>query len=231
MEEVLGIIMLETRFPRIPGDVGNSATWSFPVRKRVVTGASPQRVVVEADAALLEPFIEAGRALVAEGAQLLTTSCGFLALFHREMAAALPVPMLTSSLLQVAPVAAMLQPGQRVGILTANAAALTRRHLAAVGAGEVPVAIAGLEETREFAQVFLHNRETLDVELARSEVLTAARGLLDGCPDIGALVLECTNLPPYADDLRELTGLPVFDITTLVNWTWTALKGGASFGR
>jgi hypothetical protein len=227
---LLGIIMLETRFPRIPGDIGNPETFTFPVRKVVVHGASPQRVVMEADPTLLAPFIAAGWELIAEGATLLTTSCGFLALFQREMAAALPVPVLTSSLLQVAPVAATLQPGQKVGILTANGAALTPRHLEAVGASAVDTVIVGLEETREFAQVFLHNQETLNVAAARAEVLAAGRQLMTNHPDVGALVLECTNLPPFADDLRQLTGLPVFDITTLVNWAWAATKGGSAHG-
>ena len=216
--------MLETRFPRIPGDIGNPETFSFPVLKRVVAGASPRRVVVEADRALVDPFIAAGRELVAEGASLITTSCGFLALFHRELAAALSVPVLTSSLLQVSPVYRMLRPGQWVGILTANAVALTRAHLEAVGAGEVPVVIAGLEHTREFAQVFLKNGETLDIEAARGEVVRVAGKMVKDHPEIGALVLECTNLPPYSDDLRRETGLPVFDVVTLVNWVWAARK-------
>lgn len=228
---MLGILMLETRFPRIPGDIGNSTTFSFPVRKIVVQGASPKRVVIEGDPALLEPFIAAGRQLVADGATLITTSCGFLALFHRELAAALPVPVLTSSLLQVAPVAATLRPDQKVGILTANAASLSPRHLAAVGAGATPVVIRGLEETAEFAQVFLYNKETLDVAATRAEVIAATQRLLADHPEIGALVLECTNLPPYADDLRRLTGLPVFDVTTLVNWAWAAQNGGMDGGR
>lgn len=223
--------MLETRFPRIPGDIGNPETFAFPVRKRIVEGASPRRVVMEADPTLLQPFIDAGHQLIAEGATLITTSCGFLALFHKEMAAALPVPVLTSSLLQVAPVYATLRPGQTVGILTANKAALTPRHFAAVGAGDVPVATAGLEETAEFARVFLQNAETLNVEAARAEVLEATRRLMAENPAIGALVLECTNLPPYADDIRRITGLPVFDITTLCNWAWAARAGGDTHGR
>ncbi len=220
--------MLETRFPRIPGDIGNPKTFSFPVLTQVVRGASPRRVVVEADPALIDPFIEAGLDLIARGATLITTSCGFLAVFHRELSSALPVPVVTSSLLQVVPVAAALGPGQKVGVLTANRSALTPRHFAGVGAEGVPVAIAGLEATTEFAPVFLGNRETLDVETARLEVLEAAAELMKRHSEIGALILECTNLPPYSEDLRRLTKLPVFDIVTLINWAWAARGGGVS---
>src|SRR5579864_8430647 len=93
----LGILMLEARFPRIPGDMGNAATWPFPVLYRVVKGASPQRVVRERAAGLLDAFIAAARELVALGADGITTNCGFLSLYQRELAAALAVPVATSS--------------------------------------------------------------------------------------------------------------------------------------
>jgi hypothetical protein len=89
----LSLLMLDTRFPRIAGDIGHPATFDFPVRQIVVRGASPQRVVRQCGPALLQPFIEAGRALVADGAAAIATSCGFLALFQRELQAALPVPV------------------------------------------------------------------------------------------------------------------------------------------
>ena len=75
----LGILMLEARFPRIPGDMGNATTWPFPVLYRVVKGASPERVVLNGAAGLLEDFVVAARELVDQGAEALTTNCGFLA--------------------------------------------------------------------------------------------------------------------------------------------------------
>jgi hypothetical protein len=51
-------------------------------------------------------------------------------------------------------------------------------------------------------------------------VLAAASGLLRSDPSVAAIVLECTNLPPYAADLRLSLGLPVFDSCTLVEWLW-----------
>lgn len=98
----LGVLMLDTRFPRVVGDIGNPLTFDFPVLYRTLRGASPQRVVRERDPALLAPFIDAGRALVEQGATAITTSCGFLVLFQRELKAALPVPVWTSSLLLLA---------------------------------------------------------------------------------------------------------------------------------
>src|SRR6202012_1617413 len=83
----LGILMLEARFPRIPGDMGNATTWPFPVLYRVVKGASPERVVLHEAAGLLPQFLRAAAELVAEGAEAITTNCGFLSLFQQELAA------------------------------------------------------------------------------------------------------------------------------------------------
>ncbi len=112
MAAELGVVMLETRFPRPRGDIGNPSTFAFPVRYRVVAGASPRRVVVERDASLLAPFIAAARALQDEGAAAIATSCGFLALFQRELQAALAVPLWSSSLLLVGELQARLGAGR-----------------------------------------------------------------------------------------------------------------------
>ena len=60
----LGILMLEARFPRILGDMGNGGTWPFPVLYKVVSGASPERVVLKGAAGLLPDFIAAGQELI-----------------------------------------------------------------------------------------------------------------------------------------------------------------------
>src|SRR5215218_2214397 len=129
----LGILMLEARFPRIPGDMGNAGTWPFPVLYRVVRGASPERVVLQGALGLLPDFIAAAEDLVAQGAEAITTNCGFLALFQREIAAAVGVPVATSSLLQVPWVQATLPPGKRVGLVTVSGSSLTPAHLAGAG--------------------------------------------------------------------------------------------------
>jgi hypothetical protein len=129
----LGILMLEARFPRIPGDMGNATTWPFPVLYRVVKGASPERVVLNQASGLLDAFLEAAADLVDQGAEAITTNCGFLALFQRELAAHVRVPVATSSLIQVPWVQATLPPGKRVGVITVSGGSLTPRHLQAAG--------------------------------------------------------------------------------------------------
>jgi hypothetical protein len=211
----LGVVMLETRFPRPRGDIGNAQTFPFPVRYRTVRGASPRRVVIERDPTLLAPFIDAARALERDGVSALTTSCGFLALFQREMAAAVAVPMWTSSLLLVADLEAGLRDGRRVGVVTADAASLTDEHLRAVGA-RADTPREGLALDSRFRATVLEDRSDLDVGEAGRATVAAAERLVASHPEVAAIVLECTNMPPYADAVRAATGLPVHDITTLV---------------
>lgn len=215
----LGILKLDTRFPRPPGDIGNAASFPFPVRFEVVAGASPQRVVTERAVGLLEPFIAAGRRLADDGAAAITTTCGFLAIFQRELAAALPVPVATSALLQVPWVQRLLPAGRRVGVLTISPSAITPAHLAGAGI-EVDVPIAGVAPGCEFERRILGNDTTLDLDAARSDVVAAARALVASNPDIGAIVMECTNMPPYRDAVIAATGLPVYDALSLAEWLW-----------
>ncbi len=220
----LGILMLEARFPRIPGDMGNAGTWPFPVLYKVVRGASPERVVVGGAAGLLDDFIAAGRELISLGAEAITTNCGFLSLFQRELSAALQVPVATSAMMQVPWVQAMLPPGRRVGIVTVNAAGLTPAHLA--GAGVPPgTPIAGTEGGHEFFRVLIRaESDDMDVDAARADVVAAALALRDATPDLGAVVLECTNMPPYAADVQAALGLPVYDIYSMITWFQAGLR-------
>ena len=206
----LGVLMLDTRFPRVIGDIGNAASFDFPVRYLVVRGASARRVVRERDPALLQPFIDAGRALVDEGATAITTSCGFLVLFQRELQAALPVPVWTSSLLLLAELS-----GTGAGVVTVDAASLNADHLRAAGA-PLDTPIEGLAPGCAFQRTLLNDAASLDTDNARAETIAAALRLTARHPALSTIVLECTNMPPYADAVRAATGRAVLDITTLL---------------
>jgi len=211
----LGVLMLDTRFPRLVGDIGNPATFPFAVRYRVVAGASPSRVVVEADRTLLAPFVAAARALADEGCAAISTSCGFLALFQGELQAAVTVPVWSSSLLLLPELQAALPAGRRVGVVTADVGSMTSAHLRAAGAAE-DTPVEGLSPDSAFHATLIDNRPELDAGLAEAATVAAALRLANRHPELGAIVLECTNMPPYAEAVRAATGLPVHDITTLI---------------
>ncbi|GBC63889.1 aspartate/glutamate racemase family protein [Desulfonema ishimotonii] len=214
----IGIIMLDTVFPRIPGDIGNAATFPFPVLYRIVRGASPQRVVKAADPALLGPFIEAARELEKEGVSAIATSCGFLAVFHRELTDAVRIPVFTSSLLQARTAFSVIGKDRKVGVLTARRQSLTEQHLAGVGIEALPLVIEGMETADEFTAVFIEGKTELDVEKCEGEMIAAAGRLIRAAPETGAIVLECTNMPPFARAVQRAVRLPVFDAVTMVKY-------------
>ncbi|NHI84369.1 MAG: aspartate/glutamate racemase family protein [Candidatus Thorarchaeota archaeon] len=217
--QVLGILMVNTSFTRIPGDIGNASTFKFPVRYKVIENATPALVVEKAIKTLLPQFIEAAKELETEGVRAITTSCGFLALLQKEMADALHIPIFTSSLLQVPLAYRMMPASKKVGILTANSKALTKDHLRSVGiTDDIPVAIAGLEDREEFAEAIGGNlKRPLEPHKIQAGIVSVCNELKKK-EDIGAIVFECTNLPPYSYGVQKSTGLPVFDIITLCNY-------------
>jgi Asp/Glu/hydantoin racemase len=220
----IGILMLEARFPRIPGDMGNAHTFPFPVLYHVVEGASPTRVVRAPDDALVGPFLDAARELERAGVRAITTNCGFLIRYQAILAGAVGVPVFTSSLLQVPLALRMLAPGQSVGVITIDSKALTWEQMAQAGiTPEMPVHVAGLEREEHFTDAILNDRLELDPEVSAREHEVVARRLVREHPEIGAIVLECTNMPPYAHRIQAATGLPVFDIVTMTNWIHDSL--------
>src|SRR5512134_2811612 len=212
----LGVLMLDTRFPRVAGDVGNAASFAIPARHRVVTGASPQRVVREGDPALLQPFIDAARALVDEGAAAITTSCGFLVQFQQAMQAALPVPVWTSSLLKLPELTAP-------GVVTVDVLSLGAAHLHAAGA-DATVPVVGLAHGGHLQRALLEDLPEIDVQRAEADVVDAAQRLVARWPAVREIVLECTNMPPYAKAVARATRRPVHHIISLLHERWNALS-------
>jgi len=228
----LGILMLDTRMPRLPGDVGNAETWPFPVQYAIVKGADTSRIMgKDPDPTLLEPFVDAARELERLGVRAITTSCGFLAIFQREMQSAVRVPMLTSALLQVPFVARVIGSERRVVILTERPN-LTERHFNGVGwsAKDVPSSVVAMPADAVFPTVFIDQKLTADAAVLEKEMIELAVRAKREHPDAGALVLECTNFVPFANAMRRATGLPVYDLYTLVMQTYLATTG-ADFPR
>jgi hypothetical protein len=204
--------MLDTRFPRIEGDIGNPASFDYPVIFRTMKGiGSADAVAAHPDRPRVLAALKANaEALAAEGAAGLSTSCGFLALYQKELEALSPVPVATSALLLIKAL-----KGKNVGVLTASAENLTAAHLAAVDA-PTDTPVEGLPPDGSFASTFLRNGLTLDRDAVEREAVEAGRTLLRKHPGVDTVVLECTNLPPYKAALEQALGMPVFDVLDLL---------------
>jgi aspartate/glutamate racemase len=221
---LIGIILLDTVFPRLPGDIGNPATFSFPVLYEKVDEAIPSRVVRERDSSLILPFIEAAKTLERKGARAITTSCGFLALWQKEMALAVSVPLFTSSLIQIPWAYELVGRRGRIGVLTADRDSFTTDHLKGVNAEGIPIVIHGMKPDSEFYRIYVRNSPDLDFSRVENEVVSEASTLIAEHPDISAFVLECTNMTVFRKALRETVKIPVFDILTLILYIRLSLK-------
>lgn len=209
-----GVIMLDTHFPRPAGDIGNPETFGGRALYEIVPGADANRVVRAGapDPALLAPFLAARDRLVRAGAGLVTTSCGFLIRFQDRLAVGCPVPVVASSLVALP---ALVARHGRIGVITIHSGRLTPDYLAAAGAAaDTPV--EGVEGGRELALKLLGDAPDLDLAAAERDVVEAGLRLQRRVPGLAAVLLECTNMPPYRAALAAALGLPVFDILTVL---------------
>lgn len=219
----VGILMVKSTFRRYLGDVGNAETWGFPVQYRIVEDAIPSRMTELHSSSLLEPFKKAADELIEAGVDGITTTCGFLSIYQRELADHCSVPVATSSLLQVPMVERMLPTGKRVGILTYNAQVLNGPYFDAVGiAQDTPV--GGLPPDSNFVRWIKHGDNSVTYQTLRKEVIETAQVLVDKYPDIGAIVCECTNLAPFTADIHDRLGIPVYDTVSMINLFHAGLR-------
>lgn len=210
----------------IAGNIVHPDTFSYPIMRLRVKGANYQTVVEQPNQAVLAEMIKAARELETAGVKAITTSCGFNAIFQKELANAVAVPVFSSSLMQIPMVSNMLKQGQQIGIITADKKHLTRAHLAAAGiASTIPVCIAGMEDTKEFSKARTAPEESVDTGKFIQEIVEVAKKLATENQNLGAIILECTDLPPAAAAIRKTVGLPVFDIVTLTNMVYASVMG------
>lgn len=221
-QNALGVIMLDTEFPRPIGDVGHEQSWSIPVRFKRVPQASPDRVIRQGSAGLLDAFIEAGNELIASGCTALITSCGFLARHQRTLSGAFKVPFAASSLVQISMVKAMLPPSLNLGVITYDENSLTAENFTSCSA-DPTTPVIGVPDGGVFRGM-IEGGQPYDYAALEAEILACARRLLKENPQTGAIVLECTNMPPFAQSIAMETGLPVFDILSVGHWLFQSTQ-------
>lgn len=212
----LGILSLDTAFPRILGDVGNPASYPFPAEVRIVPGADSPLVVQDGDLSpdLLQRFIKAAVSLERDGASAIISTCGFLVTAQAAISRSVAVPVMLSSLLLHHRIQKD-HPG-KVGILTASSAALGHRSLAAANIAPDAVCLRGLDHIPLFRETFLatrsQQRQSFDRDAMEAKIVEAAKDLKAQNPKMEALLLECGNLPPYANAIQQATGLPTYHL-------------------
>lgn len=223
----IGIIMLDTTFPRIIGDVGNAGTWNFPVLYEVVKKIPNDKVVLNLETEDIFPFIEAAKTLEAEGVRAITTSCGFLAIFQKILAAEVNIPVFTSTLILI-PFIKNIIGNKKILIMTANSDTLTERHFEGAGINKLDdsLEIIGTQNLPTFTNFTVQNWRSVDVEACRKDLFSVMENNLSlKNHEVGAILLECTNMSPYSSEIRRKYNLPVFDFVSMTNFVYSSIRG------
>lgn len=221
--EAIGILLLETSVPFIPGDVANATTYAFPVRFQKVKGFSVRRALSK-DPSVFEELHKAAADLVQQGVRAVTGDCGFMGIHQRKLARELDVPVFLSSLLQIPFISLLIGEDAKVGIITADSTSLSADLLAAVGVVDAAnLVIAGLQDRQQFYRFAIEETGFLDVAAVEKEVVTVARDMVSDNPQVQAILLECSLLPPYGAAVQDAVNLPVFDYITMINLVFAAV--------
>ena len=219
----IGVLMLDTQFERLPGDIGHPASWPFELVYEVVDGATPEAVVTADEPNLLEPFLRGANALIKQGVSGITTTCGFLGIYQQALAKQCSVPVATSALLQYSMIRHHLSDEQSVGILTYRQSAISDNLLTQTGC-DLNAPVVGFAEDSNFYRWIMTGDNTIPRAKLETDVRHAVRKLTSRHQSLGAILCECTNLPPFIDSIRAETTLPVYDMTTLLHWFYAGLK-------
>jgi len=221
--EAIGILLLDSPVPFIPGDVANATTYDFPVRFKKVPGFSVKKALGK-DESIYPELLKAAMDLKSNGVRAVTGDCGFMALHQNRLKQDLKIPVFLSSLFQLPFIRHIIADSEKIGIITANAKSLTPKFLEAIGIQQVSdLVVEGLENCPEFKTAVLDEKGMLDSKKIQEEVIQAAINLKSKENRVKVILLECSVLPPYAQAIQKATGLPVFDYVTMINYMFNAV--------
>jgi hypothetical protein len=226
----LGIIILDDVYPGFPGDVRNASAYSFPIQYEIAEGVDIVALVESEDKSpCLEPVRGAARRLERMGCRAIAAECGYFAYFQKDIAGYVNVPVFMSSLLQVPWAQQLIGPNRVVGLLASSRAAMTPAYLEAVGIRpDSSYVMRGIEDYGQCAE--FDNLWTASIrpdlpaayyDKAEKEFLTAAIGFYRDYPNMGAMVLECTGMQPFARALQREIDIAVFSWGTLLDYAYS----------
>ncbi len=219
----IGILLIDCSTPFIPGDVGNASTYNFPVIYKTVPGVTLQKLIEEGDLSYTERVIETAKELEKSGVRAISSDCGYMIHFQRQVAAELSIPVIMSTLIQLPMLERTIGKNQKIGVICANRKKLTPDLLDAAGVkNREAIVIRGMEEKPNFRSPILDEEPLLDYDKIEKEMTDTASELVSSHPEVSSILLECSNMPPYAHAVQEVTGRPVFDFTTLINLFYSA---------
>lgn len=230
----LGVILFEEDTPGFPGDVRNPSGYPFPIQYEVATGIDHRDLIYKEDkSACLEPILRAAKNLERMGCRAIAAECGYFAYFQREVASHVRVPVFLSSLLQLPLAQQLISPDQVVGILVWSTQYIRERHFTSVGIRpDSNYVIAGMVETglchtlKDLARLCVGNYADFE-----KEMVATALAFKQAHPNMGALLLECSVVPPFARAVQRALDMPVFSWGTLLDYAYSVVVHREYYGH
>jgi aspartate/glutamate racemase len=223
----IGIIAVNLNYPKLPGNVANASTFDYPVLYKKVNFEIER--LFEGDAAIEEEILNAAKELEAEGVRAIIGACGYFAHFQKKVADAVSIPVYLSSLCQLPIIRLGLKASQKIIVLAASAENLNDALLAELGESTRNLIIENIGGLESFAPIRWGKTELDNARLTK-DLATFAADTVKAHPEAGAILLECSDLPPYAAAIQKATGLPVFDFITMIDWVERAILQKRYFG-
>ncbi|MDO4572836.1 MAG: aspartate/glutamate racemase family protein [Clostridia bacterium] len=236
----LGIILLNDVYPGFPGDVRNASAFPYPIQYEIAEGVTNKTLVYDQNPAQCrEAVLRAAKKLERMGCRAVAAECGYFAFFQRDVAAALEIPVFMSSLLQVPFIQQVIGPRRQVGIVCAQKQFLSEAHLKNVGVDPGSrYVIAGAQDeygVEEFDKLWnpykRPDRPEASYAKAEAQMIACCTALIEKHPDVGAIMLECTGMQPFARAIQRALGLPVFSWGTLLDYAYSVVNHRAYYGH
>ena len=224
----LGYVGVEVHFTRTAGDGANPKTWLFPLLREEAAGTTLNDLINTSpySSDFLDKIVAAAQRLVDQGCVGIITDCGFLAKMQRELAEKIDVPVAASALCQLPSILGWVPPSKSVGVVTFDGKTLGDEHLRGAGVREEDlrrVFITGAPLGGLLRSTVDEGRREFDHYGIESEMVRCVQELVKGKPGISAVLLECTQMAPFADAIQKAVRLPVYDIHTLGCWFYQGL--------
>jgi len=236
----LGIIILDDVYPGFPGDVRNASAFPYPIQYEIAEGVDIWALVHEEDKSpCLEPIQRAAKKLESMGCRAIAAECGYFAYFQRDIAGYVDIPVFMSSLLQVPFAQHLIGPDKVVGILAARENQLTDSHLEAVGiepgSNYVISGAEGEGRCEEFSHLWYAPERTdppgAYYNKAETEFVEVAVDFFNQHPAMGAMMMECTGMQPFARAVQREIDIPVFSWGTLLDYAYSVVVHRDYYGH
>ncbi len=213
----VGIIVAEDTMHLLPGNVANARSFNFPVLYEVLEGISANQIM-EGDSAVGEHVIAAGQNLVKRGVRIVLGACGSFANYQKNTAAALPVPTFLTVMMQIPWILPSLKSEQKIGVIAAAASALTPKVFDQAGITDPGRLV--IDEAIKLESIIKMEECEADFDPGKlaKDMARLAKQMVTNNPEIAVVLIQCSDLPPFAAAIQDAVQLPVFDMTSLVEW-------------